>query len=131
MLQSIGKKNKIIIYLLFLFILSTTSAKFINDQKKLSSSINILSSVKFSVDINSVQSLMMFSVLVFLNALNNTPISRNGVKPIKKRILRIPFKNPLKESHLLWFLMFSIDVKFILSLVTISRYPELSNWPCI
>ena len=37
--QSIGKKNKIIIYLLFLFILSTTSAKFINDQKKLSSSI--------------------------------------------------------------------------------------------
>ncbi|MDB9796849.1 cell division protein FtsQ/DivIB [Candidatus Pelagibacter ubique] len=39
MLQSIGKKNKIIIYLLFLLILSTTSAKFINDQKKLSSSI--------------------------------------------------------------------------------------------
>ena len=38
--QSIGKKNKIIIYLLFLFILSTTSAKLINDQKKLSSSIN-------------------------------------------------------------------------------------------
>ena len=37
--QSIGKKNKIIIYLLFLFILRTTSAKFINDQKKLSSSI--------------------------------------------------------------------------------------------
>ena len=37
--QSIGKKNKIIIYLLFLFILSTTNAKFINDQKKLSSSI--------------------------------------------------------------------------------------------
>ena len=35
--QSTGKKNKIIIYLLFLFILSTTSAKFINDQKKLSS----------------------------------------------------------------------------------------------
>ena len=38
--QSIGKKNKIIIYLLFLFILSTTSAKLINDQNKLSSSIN-------------------------------------------------------------------------------------------
>ena len=38
--QSIGKKNKIIIYLLFLFILSTTSAKLINYQKKLSSSIN-------------------------------------------------------------------------------------------
>ena len=38
--QSKGKKNKIIIYLLFLFILSTTSAKFINDQKKLSLSIS-------------------------------------------------------------------------------------------
>jgi len=38
--QSTGKKNKIIIYLLFLLILSTTSAKFINDQKKSSSSIS-------------------------------------------------------------------------------------------
>ncbi len=38
--QSIGKKNKIIIYLLFLFILSTTSVKFINDQKALSSSVS-------------------------------------------------------------------------------------------
>ena len=38
--QSTGKKNKIITYLLFLFILSTTSTKFINDQKKLSSSIS-------------------------------------------------------------------------------------------
>ncbi|MDA7832564.1 FtsQ-type POTRA domain-containing protein [Candidatus Pelagibacter sp.] len=38
--QSIGKKNKIIIYLLFLFILSTNSAKFINNQKKLSLSIS-------------------------------------------------------------------------------------------
>ena len=38
--QSIDKKNKILIYLLFLFILSTTSAKFINDQNKLSSSIS-------------------------------------------------------------------------------------------
>ena len=38
--QLTGKKNKIIIYLLFLLILSTTSTKFINDQNKLSSSIN-------------------------------------------------------------------------------------------
>ena len=38
--QSIGRKNKIIIYLLFLFILSTTSAKLINDQNKLSLSIS-------------------------------------------------------------------------------------------
>jgi len=40
MLQSTGKKNKVIIYLLFLFILSTTSTNLINDQKKLSSSIS-------------------------------------------------------------------------------------------
>ena len=39
MLQLTGKKNKIIIYLLFLFILSTISVKLVNDQNKLSSSI--------------------------------------------------------------------------------------------
>jgi len=38
--RSISKKNMIIIYLLFLFILSTTSAKLINDQNKLSLSIS-------------------------------------------------------------------------------------------
>ena len=38
--QSTDKKKKIIIYLLFLFILSTTSAKFINDQNTLSSSVS-------------------------------------------------------------------------------------------
>ena len=38
--QSTDKKNKIIIYLLFLFILSTSSAKFINDQNALSSSVS-------------------------------------------------------------------------------------------
>ena len=38
--QSKGKKNKIIIYLLFLFILSTTNAKFINYQNTLSSSVS-------------------------------------------------------------------------------------------
>ena len=38
--QSTDKKKKIIIYLLFLFILSTTSAKFKNDQNTLSSSVS-------------------------------------------------------------------------------------------
>jgi cell division protein FtsQ len=38
--QSIGKKNKIVIYLLFLFILSTNSTRFVNDQNKLSSLIS-------------------------------------------------------------------------------------------
>ena len=46
--QSIGKKNKIIIYLLFLFILSTTSAKFINDQNTLSSSVSKINTTGLS-----------------------------------------------------------------------------------
>ena len=46
--QSTGKKNKIIIYLLFLFILSTTSAKFINDQNTLSSSVSIINTTGLS-----------------------------------------------------------------------------------
>ena len=46
--QSKGKKNKIIIYLLFLFILSTTSAKFINDQNILSSSVSKINTTGLS-----------------------------------------------------------------------------------
>ena len=61
--QSTGKKNKIIIYLLFLFILSTTSTKFINDQNKLSSlisKINItgLSETKNSEILNNLNNLL-------------------------------------------------------------------------
>jgi len=67
--QSIGKKNKIIIYLLFLFILSTTSAKFINDQKKLSSSIskiNItgLSEIKNLEILNNLNNFLYKSIFV-------------------------------------------------------------------
>ena len=46
--QSKGKKNKIIIYLLFLFILSTTSAKIINDQNILSSSVSKINTTGLS-----------------------------------------------------------------------------------
>ena len=46
--RSTGKKNKIIIYLLFLFILSTTSAKFINDQNALSSSVSKINTTGLS-----------------------------------------------------------------------------------
>ena len=46
--QSKGKKNKIIIYLLFLFILSTTSAKFINDQNTLSSPVSKINTTGLS-----------------------------------------------------------------------------------
>jgi cell division protein FtsQ len=67
--QSTGKKNKIIIYLLFLIILSTTSVKFINDQKKLSSSIskiNItgLSEKKNSEILNNLNNLLYKSMFV-------------------------------------------------------------------
>ena len=48
MLQSTGKKNKILIYLLFLFILSTTSAKFINDQNTISSSVSTINTTGLS-----------------------------------------------------------------------------------
>ena len=48
MRQSKDKKNKIIIYLLFLFILSTTSAKFINDQNTLSSSVSKINTTGLS-----------------------------------------------------------------------------------
>jgi len=46
--QSKGKKNKIIIYLLFLIILSTTSAKFINDQNTISSSVSKINTTGLS-----------------------------------------------------------------------------------
>ena len=67
--QSTGKKNKIIIYLLFLFILSTTSAKLINDQNKLSSSIskiNItgLSERKNLEILNNLNNLLYKSIFV-------------------------------------------------------------------
>jgi len=67
--QSKGKKNKIIIYLLFLFILSTTSAKFINNQNKLSlsiSKINIegLSERKNLEILSSLDSLFYKSIFI-------------------------------------------------------------------
>ena len=69
MRQSTGKKNKILIYLLFLFILSTTSAKLINDQNKLSSSIskiNItgLSERKNLEILNNLNNLLYKSIFV-------------------------------------------------------------------
>jgi len=67
--QSTGKKNKIIIYLLFLFILSTISTKLINDQNKLSSSIskiNItgLSERKNLEILNNLNNLLYKSIFV-------------------------------------------------------------------
>ena len=79
--QLIGKKNKIIIYLLFLFILSTTSAKFINDQKALSSSVSKINITGLSEKKN----------LEILSNLNNFlyesifVISKNEIKKILEK----------------------------------------------
>jgi len=67
--QSTGKKNKIIIYLLFLFILSTTSATFISDQNKpssLISKINItgLSERKNLEILNNLNNILYKSIFV-------------------------------------------------------------------
>ena len=79
--QSIGRKNKIIIYLLFLFILSTTSAKLINDQNKLSSSvskINItgLSERKNLEILNNLNNILYKSIFV---------ISKDEIKKILEK----------------------------------------------
>jgi len=79
--QSKGKKNKIIIYLLFLFILSTTSAKFINDQNALSSSVSKINITGLSEGKN----------LEILNNLNNFlyesifVISKDEIKKILEK----------------------------------------------
>jgi cell division protein FtsQ len=79
--QSKGKKNKIIIYLLFLFILSTTSTKLIDDQIKLSSSVSKINITGLSKKKN----------LEILNSLNNFlyesifVISKNEIKKILEK----------------------------------------------
>ena len=79
--QSTDKKNKIIIYLLFLFILSTTNAKFINDQKTPSSSvskINItgLSERKNLEILNNLNNILYKSIFV---------ISKDEIKKILEK----------------------------------------------
>ena len=76
--QSTGKKNKIIIYLLFLFTLSTTNAKLINDQNTLSSSISKINitglSERKNLDIlNSLNNFLYQSIFV---------ISKDEIKKI-------------------------------------------------
>ena len=79
--QSTGKKNKIIIYLLFLFILSTTSAKFINDQKALSSSVS-------KINITGLSEKKNLEILSNLNNFLNESIfviSKNEIKKILEK----------------------------------------------
>jgi cell division protein FtsQ len=79
--QPTGKKNKIIIYLLFLFILSTTSTKYVNDQNTFSSSvskINIIGlSEKKNIDIlNNLNKFLYESIFV---------ISKDEIKKILEK----------------------------------------------
>jgi len=79
--QSTDKKNKIIIYLLFLFILSTTSAKFINDQNTLSSSVSKINitglSERKNLEIsNNLNNFLYESIFV---------ISKDEIKKILKK----------------------------------------------
>ncbi|MDB9773620.1 FtsQ-type POTRA domain-containing protein [Candidatus Pelagibacter sp.] len=79
--QSTDKKNKIIIYLLFLFILSTTSAKFINDQKALSSSVS-------KINITGLSEKKNLEILSNLNNFlyeNIFVISKNEIKKILEK----------------------------------------------
>ena len=67
--QLIDKKNKIIIYLLFLFILSTTSGKFKENQNRYSSKINQiniegLSSTNKSKIFNELNNLFYKNILL-------------------------------------------------------------------
>ena len=86
--QSKGKKNKIIIYLLFLFILSTTSAKFINDQNTLSSSVSKINTTGLSerknLEIsNNLNNFLYESIFV---------ISKDEIKKIYPSTLNIEIK---------------------------------------
>jgi cell division protein FtsQ len=79
--QSIGKKNKIIIYLLFLLILSTTSTKFINDKKKPSTSISKIS----ITGLTERKNLEIFNNLNNLLSKNIFVISKDEIKIILEK----------------------------------------------
>jgi cell division protein FtsQ len=76
--QLINKKNKIIVYLLLLFILSTTSGKFVENQKRYSSKINQINIIGLS----NTNNLKLF------NELNNL-FYKNVLLIEKKEIQRV------------------------------------------
>tara|TARA_B110000114_G_scaffold65584_1_gene69641 strand:+ start:895 stop:1569 length:675 start_codon:yes stop_codon:yes gene_type:complete len=84
MLQLINKKNKIIIYLIILFILSTTSNKFSESQKKYFSSINQiniegLSSAKNLKILNELNNLLYGNILFIEKKKINKIISKYNI----------------------------------------------------
>ena len=85
--QSTDKKNKIIIYLLFLFILSTTSAKLVNNENKLSSSISKI----------NIEGLSERKNLEILNSLNNF-LYKNILTINKDELIKILEKHNIIEE---------------------------------
>ena len=84
MLQLINKKNKIIVYLIILFILSTTSNKFSESQKKYFSSINQiniegLSSAKNLKILNELNNLLYGNILFIEKKKINKIISKYNI----------------------------------------------------
>ena len=75
--QLIDKKNKIIIYLLLLFILSTTSGKYIRKSKQISSKINKI----------NIEGLSKMNNLKNFNELNNL-FYKNILLALKKKKLK-------------------------------------------
>ena len=86
--QLIDKKNKIILYLIFLFILSTTSGKFIEGQKKHFTTID-------KIDVNGLSS---DENLKILNELNNF-FHQNIFFIQKEDIINIISKHNIVEEY--------------------------------
>ena len=90
MLQSIGKKNKIIIYLIFLLILSTTSGKLLEKQKKYSLKINNIKVFGLTIDRN-------LEIQNDLNSIFYQNIFFIGIDEINKIIRK---NNIIEEYHI-------------------------------
>ena len=115
--QSIDKKNKIIIYLIFLLVLSTTSGKFLKKQKK------------YSLKINSIKvfGLTIAKNIEIQNDLNNVfyqNIFFIGKKEIKKIINK---HNIVEEYNIkkIYPSTLNIEIKPAKFLAKISNYNNL------
>ena len=115
--QSINKKNKIIIYLIFLLVLSTTSGKFLKKQKK------------YSLKINSIKvfGLTIAKNIEIQNDLNNVfyqNIFFIGKKEIKKIINK---HNIVEEYNIkkIYPSTLNIEIKPAKFLAKISNYNNL------
>ena len=101
--QLTDKKNKIIIYLLFLFILSTTTGKFLKNQKNYSSTINQI----------NIQGLSKINTSKIYNDLNNL-FNKNILLVNRKEIQRAINKyNIIQEYSVKKIYPSEIDISII------------------